>query len=70
MARARFTVCWARRESLRQEFPGVEHPVAGSAVAYHMRTGKHDITDYDWDHYIRFADLHLIVEVRIDFVLY
>ena len=28
-------------------------------VAYHVRTGKHDVTDYDWAQYLKFADLHL-----------
>jgi hypothetical protein len=27
-------------------------------VAYHLRTGGHDITDYDWDRYLDFADRH------------
>ncbi|CCH51674.1 hypothetical protein BN8_00616 [Fibrisoma limi BUZ 3] len=37
------------------EFPGVNQPV-GQTVRYHNRTGKHDVTDYDWQQYIRFAD--------------
>ena len=36
-------------------FPGVNQPV-GQTVRYHDRTGKHDVTDYDWDQYLRFAD--------------
>ena len=39
------------------EQPGPEKPV-GNHVAYHLRTGKHDITDYDWDRYLDFADRH------------
>jgi hypothetical protein len=42
------------------EFPAVEHPIVNSTVAYHIRTGKHDITDYDWEEYLQFADLHLL----------
>ena len=36
-------------------FPGVDQPV-GQTVRYHNRTGKHDVTDYDWQQYLRFAD--------------
>lgn len=28
-------------------------------VAYHLRTGKHDITPWDWERYLDFADLKL-----------
>ena len=43
------------------QMPGVDQPVpAGFAsdVAYHIRTGKHDVTEYDWDQYLRFLDAH------------
>lgn len=36
-------------------FPVVNQPV-GQTVRYHDRTGKHDVTDYDWEQYLRFAD--------------
>ncbi|RIV19331.1 acetylxylan esterase [Fibrisoma montanum] len=36
-------------------FPGIDQPV-GQTVRYHNRTGKHDVTNYDWQQYIRFAD--------------
>lgn len=32
--------------------PGLNSPV-GNSVRYHVRTGKHDVTDYDWEQYIR-----------------
>ena len=33
-------------------------PAMGT-VAYHIRPGKHDVTDFDWDRYMDFADKHL-----------
>jgi hypothetical protein len=38
--------------------PGVDQPLLGSQVAYHVRTGKHDVTAFDWDQYLTFLDLH------------
>lgn len=38
------------------DMPPVDHPVLGDAMAYHCRTGKHDITAYDWAQYLDFAD--------------
>lgn len=35
--------------------PGLNQPI-GQTVRYHDRTGKHDVTDYDWAQYLRFAD--------------
>ncbi len=36
-------------------FPAVDQPV-GQTVRYHDRTGKHDVTDFDWAQYLKFAD--------------
>lgn len=33
------------------EQPGVHQPV-GETIRYHLREGKHDVTDYDWERYI------------------
>jgi hypothetical protein len=37
------------------QMPGLHQPVGG-AVAYHIRAGQHDVTAYDWDRYLDFAD--------------
>lgn len=34
--------------------PEVNHPVQNT-VSYHIRTGKHDVTDFDWEQYIKWA---------------
>jgi hypothetical protein len=40
------------------EMPPVDRPV-GDTVGYHVRSGEHDVTAYDWDRYLEFADRHL-----------
>jgi hypothetical protein len=37
--------------------PEVNQPV-GHTVGYHIRSGIHDVTQYDWDQYLQFADRH------------
>ncbi len=34
--------------------PKPDSPIIGE-VSYHLRTGIHDVTDYDWEQYIKFA---------------
>lgn len=40
-----------------EEQPDVNKPV-GDYIGYHIRTGKHDITEYDWKQYLDFAGRH------------
>ena len=42
----------------RETMPGIHEPVMNT-VGYHIRAGKHDVTAYDWDRYLEFADKHL-----------
>lgn len=38
--------------------PPIHQPVMGT-IGYHIRAGQHDVTDYDWQCYLDFADKHL-----------
>ena len=38
------------------EMPATDTPVRDGSIAYHIRTGIHNITVYDWEQYIKFAD--------------
>lgn len=37
------------------KMPGLHEPIQHD-LAYHIRAGKHDVTAYDWEQYIKFAD--------------
>jgi hypothetical protein len=41
------------------QMPSFDVPVTGGRLGYHVRTGRHDMTTYDWEQYLDFADLHL-----------
>ena len=41
------------------EQPKPEKPV-GAHIGYHLRTGEHAVTAYDWAQYLDFADRHLV----------
>lgn len=38
-----------------ESMPGINNPV-GKTIGYHIRTGVHDVTDFDWEQYLNFAD--------------
>jgi hypothetical protein len=40
------------------EMPGLHQPVT-TTIGHHVRAGKHDLTKYDWEQYLNFADRHL-----------
>lgn len=47
-------------KGLQQDsLPPVDTPLLEGHVGYHIRTGYHDITPYDWTQYLNFADCHL-----------
>jgi len=39
------------------KMPDLNQPIM-TTVGYHNRTGKHDVTDFDWEAYLDFADKH------------
>jgi hypothetical protein len=41
------------------ELPSPDQPIKQGTIGYHLRTGKHDLTEYDWKQYLDFADKHL-----------
>lgn len=41
-----------------QVYPDLHTPV-GDRVVYHVRAGGHDVTAYDWEQFLAFADRHL-----------
>lgn len=40
------------------EMPGLHQPVM-TTIGHHIRAGKHDVTNYDWEQYLNFADKYL-----------
>ncbi len=44
-----------------REMPEINVPVQNT-VAYHIRSGGHDVTDFDWEQYIRWAQKQLGTE--------
>lgn len=38
--------------------PGLHQPTL-TTIGHHIRAGKHDVTRYDWEQYLNFADKHL-----------
>ena len=50
---------WLGKEGLSEtEMPKINEPVAHD-IGYHVRSGVHDVTLYDWERYLDFADKHL-----------
>lgn len=45
------------------DMPEVDRPV-GRTIGYHVRTGGHDLTRYDWEQFMAFADRHFTSPAR------
>ncbi|QJE99371.1 acetylxylan esterase [Luteolibacter luteus] len=41
-----------------ERWPEVDVSVQGG-IGYHVRAGRHDVTDFDWEQYLKFSDKHL-----------
>jgi len=41
-----------------QQMPGLNQPVQGGRIGYHVRSGRHNLSEYDWQRYMDFADGH------------
>jgi hypothetical protein len=46
-------------DGLADRMPVVNQPLIGT-LSYHIRSGRHDVTDYDWEQYLKWADQFLI----------
>jgi len=48
---------YGRRGLVVSEPPPLHQPV-GDFIGYHIRAGRHDLTAWDWEQYLNFADRH------------
>jgi hypothetical protein len=46
------------------EMPPLNKPV-GDSVGYHIRSGGHNLSEYDWQRYMDFADRHYAAKKRV-----
>lgn len=46
-------------ETAAEKMPPAQQPINGGSIGYHLRTGEHDLTEWDWQQYLDFADRHL-----------
>lgn len=49
---------YGRKGLVAGGFPAPETPLQEGCISYHLRTGKHDLTPYDWARFMDFADRH------------
>lgn len=39
--------------------PPIEQARQEGTIAYHIRSGRHEVMPYDWEQYVKFADKYL-----------
>jgi hypothetical protein len=49
---------YKEHSALPAEPPAINTPIIHSILGYHEREGIHDLTKYDWNNFIRFANYH------------
>ena len=49
---------YGKKGLVADKWPDPETPQQAGCVSYHLRTGKHFLTPYDWGRYMDFADKH------------
>lgn len=46
-------------EAAPEKMPAADQPLLEGSIGYHLRSGGHALTEYDWSQYLTFADRHL-----------
>ncbi|MDB5263180.1 MAG: putative acetyl xylan esterase, partial [Adhaeribacter sp.] len=49
---------YKKPSALTPESPAINTPIINSFLGYHNQEGIHDLTAFDWQNFIRFADYH------------
>jgi hypothetical protein len=47
---------WGDRAIAADAMPALEQPLVSGRRGYHIRRGPHNLTPYDWDRFMDFAD--------------
>jgi len=65
--RGEFLACWNAEPVYKllgfkglevEKIPALNSPIQKGRIGYHIRTGGHGLTEYDWQQYMDFADRH------------